>query len=110
MALEHWSEKVVVVRLADDPQLTEDLVALEHAAQHGPIDAALDFGGVHFINSSNLAKLLKLRKKMISDGTRLVLCNIQDQVWGALLVTGLDKLFTVCDDVSTALATLQIQK
>ena len=110
MPLEHWSEKVVVVRLADDPQLTEDLVALEHAAQHGPTSAVLDFGGVHFINSSNLAKLLKLRKKMTSDGTRLVLCNIQDQVWGALLVTGLDKLFTVCDDVSTALATVQIQK
>jgi anti-anti-sigma factor len=110
MPLERWSEKVVVVRLADDPQLTEDLVALEHAAQHGPTDAVLDFGGVHFINSSNLAKLLKLRKKMISDATRLVLCNIQDQVWGALLVTGLDKLFTVCDDVSTALASVQIQK
>jgi anti-anti-sigma factor len=110
MPLEHWSEKVVVVRLADDPQLTEDLMALEHAAQHGPTDAVLDFGGVHFINSSNLAKLLKLRKKMISDSTRLVLCNIQDQVWGALLVTGLDKLFTVCDDVSTGLASVQIQK
>jgi anti-anti-sigma factor len=109
MPLERWSEKVVVVRLADDPQLTEDLVALEHAAQHGPVSAVLDFDGVHFINSSNLAKLLKLRKKMISDGTRLLLCGIRDQVWGALLVTGLDKLFTVSDDVSTALATLQIQ-
>jgi anti-anti-sigma factor len=110
MPLERWSDKVVVVRLADDPQLTEDLVALEHVAQHGPTNAVLDFDGVHFINSSNLAKLLKLRKKMTSDGTRLLLCGIRDQVWGALLVTGLDKLFTVSDDVSTALATLQIEK
>lgn len=110
MPLERWSDKVVVVRLADDPQLTEDLVALEHATQHAPLSAVLDFDGVHFINSSNLAKLLKLRKKMTSDGTRLLLCSIRDQVWGALLVTGLDKLFTVSDDVSTALATLQIEK
>jgi len=109
MPLEHWSEKVLVVRLGDDPQLTEDLVALEHAAQHGPTHAVLDFTGVNFINSSNLAKLLKLRKKAVSEGTKLVLCSIGDQVWGALLVTGLDKLFTVTDDVATALATLQLE-
>jgi anti-anti-sigma factor len=109
MPLEHWSDKVIVVRLADDPQLTEDLIALEHAAQQGPLCAVLDFAGVNFINSSNLAKLLKLRKKMVSDHTRLIFCSIGDQVWGALLVTGLDKLFTVCDDVATALATIQMQ-
>jgi anti-anti-sigma factor len=109
MPLERWSDKVVVVRLADDPQLTEDLVALEHASQHGPVDAVLDFDGVKYINSSNLAKLLKLRKKMVSDGTRLILCGIGDQVWGALLVTGLDKLFSVCDDVATGLASLQMR-
>jgi anti-anti-sigma factor len=108
MPLEQWSDSVVVVRLADDPQLTDDLVALEYAAQQGPTSAVLDFGGVNFINSSNLAKLLKLRKKMVAESTRLILCNIGDQVWGALLVTGLDKLFTVCDDVPTALATVQM--
>jgi anti-anti-sigma factor len=109
MPLERWSDKVVVVRLADDPQLTEDLVALEYAIQHGPADAVLDFDGVNFINSSNLAKLLKVRKKMISDGTHLVLCGVGDQIWSALLVTGLDKLFSVSDDVATALASLQIR-
>ena len=107
MALEQWSEKVVVARLADDPQLTEDLVALEHAGDRAA-SAVLDFGGVRFINSSNLAKLLKLRKKMTSDGGRLVLCNVGTQVQGALMVTGLEKLFTVSDNVSTALATLQM--
>jgi anti-anti-sigma factor len=108
MPLEQWSEKVVVVRLADDPQLTEDLLTLEQKAEIQPTSAVLDFGGVNYINSSNLAKLLKLRKKVISDGTRMVLCNIGDQVWGALLVTGLEKLFTVSDNVTTALATLQM--
>lgn len=108
MGLEHWSEKVIVARLADDPQLTDDFVALEQTTAHRPTDIVLDFTGVNYINSSNLAKLLKLRKKSVAENTRLVLCCIGDQVWGALLVTGLDKLFAVCDDVSTALATLQI--
>ena len=109
MPLEKWSDQVVVVRLCDDPQLTEDLVALEQTANGAPTDAVLDFTGVRFINSSNLAKMLKLRKKMISDSRKLVLCNVGDQIWGALLVTGLDKLFTLSDNVTTALATLQMK-
>ena len=108
MPLERWSEQVVVARLSDDPLLTEDLVALEHQVNQSPADAVLDFGGVNYVNSSNLAKLLKLRKKMVADTRRLVLCNVRDQVWGALMVTGLDKLFTLSNDVATALATLQM--
>jgi len=108
MPLEQWSDSVVVARLADDPQLTEDLVSLEHAAGARAASAVLDFGGVNFINSSNLAKLLKLRKKITGEGGKLILCNVGMQVLGALLVTGLDKLFTVSDNVTTALATVQM--
>jgi anti-anti-sigma factor len=109
MPLEQWSESVVVARLADDPQLTDDLLALDEAVQQKPSHAVLDFTGVSFINSSNLAKLLKLRKKMVNDDSRLVMCCVGDQVWGTLLLTGLDKLFTVSDDISTALATVQMR-
>ncbi|HXE53529.1 MAG TPA: STAS domain-containing protein [Tepidisphaeraceae bacterium] len=108
MPLEQWSENVVVVRLADDPQLTEDLTTLEQMDPDKAANAVLDFQGVRFINSSNLAKLLKLRKKMAADSGKLILCNVGDQVWGALMVTGLEKLFTLSDNVATALATLQI--
>lgn len=108
MPLEQWSENVVVVRLADDPQMTEDLTTLEQLGGGKADNAVLDFDGVRFVNSSNLAKLLKLRKKMAADGGKLILCNVGDQVWGALMVTGLEKLFTVSDNVATALATLQM--
>ena len=37
-----------------------------------------------------------------------MLCGVGNQVWGAFLVTGLDKIFHYTDDVTTALATLQI--
>lgn len=108
MAIEQWSESIYVVRLADDPQLTDDLMSLEQALAGKPASAVLDFTGVRYVNSSNLAKMLKLRKQIHAGDRRLVLCGLGDQVWGALLVTGLDKLFTLADDVSTALASVQV--
>jgi hypothetical protein len=41
-------------------------------------------------------------------GGRVILCGLGDQVWGAFLVTNLDKLFDFSTDVATALATIQI--
>jgi anti-anti-sigma factor len=108
MPIEKWSDQVSVVHLADDPQFTDDLEGLEHRLAQGKSDVVLDYAAVHFINSSNLARLLKLRKKMNVDSSRLVFCNVSTQVWGAFLVTGLDKIFEFSDNVPTALATLQI--
>lgn len=108
MAMEKWSDDVYVVRLADDPQMSDDLAALEQAVEGHRANAVLDFTGVRFVNSSNLAKMLKLRKQLTGDGGKVILCGLGDQVWGALLVTGLDKLFSLSDDVSTALASIQM--
>ena len=108
MPVEKWSDNVVVVHLADDPQFTDDLQALESPPLPPGTHAVLDFAAVHYVNSSNLAKLLRLRKQMINADSRLVLCNISTQVWGTFLITGLDKIFAYSDNVTTALATLQM--
>jgi len=108
MPIEKWSDKVNVLHLADDPQFTDDLQALENQIESKPAHAVLDLAAVHFINSSNIAKLLKIRKLMITRSRRLVLCGVSTQVWGSFLVTGLDKVFEFSDNVPTALATLQI--
>ncbi len=110
MPVEKWSDSVVVVRLADNPHLTEDLETLDQMTQSGRrLDAVIDFSGVKFLNSSNLAKLLKLRRQITANESRLVLCGTHTQVWGAFLVTNLDKMFQFSDDVPTALATLQMK-
>jgi anti-anti-sigma factor len=57
----------------------------------------LDFGSVRLVNSSNIARLLRLRNVMAQRESRLVLCNMSTQVWSAFLITGLDKVFTVSD-------------
>ena len=108
MPIENWSERVVVVHLADDPQLTEDLLTLDQAPNHTPRDVVLDFGTVNYLNSSHLARLLKLRKRIAADEGKLLLCSCGNQVWGAFLVTGLDKVFHFTDNVATALASLQM--
>ena len=110
MPIEKWSDKVNVLHLSDDPQFTDDLQALENQLDTKPADAVLDLAAVHFINSSNIARLLKIRKLMINHNRRLVLCGVSTQVWGSFLVTGLDKVFEFSDSVTTALATVQIAR
>jgi anti-anti-sigma factor len=110
MPVENCSDRVVLARLADDPQLTEDLLALDQAPHHGPRDIVLDFSSVNYVNSSHLSRLLKLRKRVVVDESRLMLCGVKTQVWGTFLMTGLDKVFHFTDDVATALATLQIAR
>ena len=64
MSVEKWSDNVVVVRLADIPHSGDDLDALEQVIQQRRVDAVIDFSGVRMVNSTSLAKLLKIRKQM----------------------------------------------
>ena len=111
MPVEKWSENVIVVRLGEDPHLGEDLDALDEATASppAPVNAVVDFTGVRSVNSSTLARLIKVRRQMNAGHGRLILCGMNDQVWGAFLVTNLDKLFEVSNSVAMALATLQIK-
>ncbi|HEX8913524.1 MAG TPA: STAS domain-containing protein [Humisphaera sp.] len=108
MPVENWSETVVVVRLGDDPQFSEDLDALEQTLKDNDVDVVLDFSGVHYINSSNIAKLLKVRKAVVQKEQRMVLCGVNTQIWGAFLITGLDKIFQFADNVTMGLTMVQI--
>jgi len=108
MAIQKWSDEITVVELSDDPQFTDEMVALADALEERPTDVVLNCASVGFINSSNVARLLRLRKTMISNGRRLILCGVGTQVWGVFLVTGLDKIFEFTNDISTALAGIQL--
>ncbi len=108
MAIQNWSDEITVVELSDDPQFTDDLNSLMDALEKKPQDVVLNFAAVGFINSSNVAKLLRLRKLLAGIQRDLILCEVNTQVWGVFLVTGLDKIFTFTNDISTALATLQL--
>jgi anti-anti-sigma factor len=108
MPIEKWSDQIRVVHLADDPQFSDDLDALWQQMEQHRTNAVLDFSAVHFVNSSNISQLLKLRKQVVTADLKLLLCGMPTQVWSTFLVTGLDKIFDFSDNVPTALATLQI--
>lgn len=111
MPIQNWSENIVVAELSNDPAFTDDLNALvELLSARGKVDVVLNFAGVGYMNSSNIAKLLRLRKQMLNNGRRLRLCGLNNHVWGAFLVTGLDKVFDFTSDVATALAYLQLER
>lgn len=110
MSIENWSDNILIADLQDDPAFTDDMTALiDQVERQKNVGVVLKFAGVNYINSSNVAKLLKLRKQLLADHRRLVLCEINNNVWGLFLVTGLDKVFEFADSVSTALAMLQIE-
>jgi len=109
MAIQKWSDEITVAELSDDPQFTDDLDALMDSMETNPTDVVLNFGAVGFINSSNVAKLLRVRKVMLAIDRRLMLCDVNAQVWGIFLVTGLDKIFEFTSDVAIALASLQME-
>ena len=108
MAIQNWSDDITVVDLTDDPHFSDELDNLTDRQAGKPSDIVLNFDAVGFINSSNISKLLRLRKLMLQDQHRLIVCDVNTQVWGVFLVTGLDKIFEFTNDISTALATLQI--
>lgn len=112
MSIQNWSENVLLVELGDEPQFTDDLVALlDTVEKRRDLDIVLSFQNVEFLNSSNIAKLLKLRKlQVINNQRKLTLCAISTHVWGVFLVTGLDKIFEVYDDVASGLASLQLRQ
>lgn len=109
MSIENWSENITVVELQDDPAFTDDVAALsEQLDGRNDVHVVLNFAGVNYVNSSNIAGLLSLRKRLSANQRRLVLCGIEPTIWGIFLVTGLDKVFEFADNLAMGLASVQI--
>ena len=111
MPINEWSDQIIIAEMNDEPSFSEEMDALfrrldgEHAECP---DVVVDLKAVSYLNSSNLAQLLKLRKKIMLKKRRLRICSAADPVWSVMLTTGLDTVFNFTEDVSTSLASLQL--
>ena len=103
-----WSENTCVANLGDDPLFSDELEQLEIRLEEHPCHCILDLSAVTFVNSSNLAQLVGLRKQLAGTGCRLVLCGAKPEVWEPFAVSGLGKLFERADSVPVGLAKVQI--
>lgn len=112
MGLNDWSERIVIAELADEPAFSEDMDALADRIERTPAaetpDVVLDMSAVGRLNSTNIAQMLRVRKKMAHAGKHLRVCGVNDQVWSVLLTANIDSLFTFNGDVATALAAMQL--
>lgn len=108
-----WADNIVIANLADEPALSDELSEICERIEKTPKDepvphAVMDFHEVSYVNSSNIAQLLRLRKNLDARGSQLVLCGVADEVMSVLVVTGLNKVFTFAPDMMTAIASIQI--
>jgi len=116
MALTDWSEDILIADLSDEPAFSDDMDALCRRLDQPPKkngnpapDVILNMNSVSYLNSSNLAQLLKVRKKLSLAGRKLRVCAVNDAVWSILMTTGLDQVFSFNDDVSMSLASIQME-
>jgi len=108
-----WSDNIVIANLADEPALSDELSSICERIEQGgagnPVpNAVLDFHEVSYVNSSNVAQLLRMRKNLDAHNRQLVLSGVTDEVMSVLVVTGLNKVFNFAPDMLTAISSIQI--
>ncbi len=107
-----WSDDIVIADLADEPTLSEELASLvsrlEQTGGETP-HVVLNMRDVTYLNSSNIAQLLNVRRALRERQRSLRVCSVADSVWQLFLVTGLDKVFVFAPDPASAIASLQIE-
>ena len=106
-----WSDSIVICDLSDEPALSDELTAVTDslAKSDSSVEGVvLDLSDVTYLNSSNIAHLLRLRKLLAERGAHLRVAGVQDVVWSVMQMTGLDKVFEFSSDKATALASLQL--
>ena len=122
MPIIEWSESIQVAELQNDPSFADDMATL--AATYQMVadglkagrtdlrarDVILDMRHVQFLNSSNIAQMLRVRKLALLAGAQPRICSVTDRIWGILLATDLDRVFDFSEDVTTALAALQMAR
>ena len=107
MAVQRWNDDTLVVRLGNDPELSEDLAEIDATLGGVCCDVVLDLTDLDMLTSSGLARPLKAHKRLHQGGRRLILCSVRDPVWGIFLTTGLDHFFDFAESVSEALTLLE---
>jgi anti-anti-sigma factor len=112
MPIDRWSDHIAIVELGDEPQFSDDLTALSRLLddeQGLEPSVVLDFSRVTYLNSSNMAAMLKVRKRLVTSHRQLRVCAVNDPVWGLFMTAGFDKLFVFVPDIATALASIQMK-
>ena len=109
MGIQEWSQDVILVNLAPEPQMSEELdTVVDMVKNRCDCSVVVNFSDADIISSSSLAKMLKLHKLVKDCNKELVFCGISARTKGLFEVVGLDSIFDVVDDTFIGLAGLQL--
>jgi anti-sigma B factor antagonist len=82
-------------------KIGEDLFSLVDELSRKKI--LLNFGNVEYLSSAALGKFITLNKKVQASGGKLILCNIDANIYEVFEITKLNKLFNIQKEEQTAL-------
>jgi anti-sigma B factor antagonist len=82
-------------------KIGEDLFSL--VDQYGRKKILLNFSKVEYLSSAALGKFISLNKKVQTAGGKLVMCNINEDIFEVFEITRLDRLFKIEKDEQSAL-------
>src|ERR1700722_12404924 len=100
---------VTVVNFVDRKILDEQNIQVIGEQLFGLVDEEgwkkilLNFSNVEYLSSAALGKLITLNKKLQQAGGRLILCNIDPQIYEVFEITKLDKFFKIMKEEQSAL-------
>jgi anti-sigma B factor antagonist len=107
ITVEELPEALIVHVVADN--LDEDQLRQMQSAVRAAVSAnpgrpcILDLTRVSFLPSMSLASLIRLHSELKGRGQRLLLAGLQPQVRDVFVVTRLDRLFELHDDLAEAM-------
>ncbi len=81
-------------------EITESLFAV--VEDNSPIRLVLNFEHVTHLSSSALGTLIRLNKRIEQDDGKFCLCAIRPQLYQIFVITKLNKVFHIYDDVKEA--------
>jgi anti-anti-sigma factor len=110
MGIQNWSDDIILVNLAPEPQMGEELSSVINRIESGESrSVVVDFGQVSIVTSSSIAKLLKLRQAITEHSDcKLILSSASSQTKKIFQIAGLESVFEFVDDQFFALAGLQM--
>jgi anti-sigma B factor antagonist len=101
--------QVTVVNFVDRKILDEQNIQIigeqlfSLVEEQGKRKILLNFGNVEYLSSAALGKLITLNRKVQEAKGRLILCNIDPQIYEVFEITKLDRLFNIQKEEQTAL-------
>ena len=109
LEVEDYDREITVVNFIDrkilDEQniqkIGEDLFSL--VDELGRKKILLNFSNVEYLSSAALGKFITLNKKVGASGGKLVMCNINEEIFEVFEITKLNRLFNIQKDEQTAL-------